>query len=67
MATGRLAEDNPQAKWQNNRRGYVSCTVTPEEWRAEYRTVEFVSRPDAPLVTATKWVARNGVPGVTRV
>jgi alkaline phosphatase D len=39
--------------------------VTPEEWRAEYRTVEFVTKPDAPIQTATKWVVRNGQPGVT--
>lgn len=63
---GRLAADNPHVKWQNNRRGYVSCVVTPDEWRAEYRTVEFVSKPDAPVVTPTKWVVKNGVPGIQR-
>jgi alkaline phosphatase D len=65
IAAGPAAADNPHLKWQNNRRGYVSCVVTPEEWRAEYRTVEFVTKPDAPIQTATKWVVRNGQPGVT--
>lgn len=63
---GRLAGDNPHVKWQNNRRGYVRCAVSPEEWRAEYRTVEYISKPDAPVMTPTKWVVRNGVPGIER-
>jgi alkaline phosphatase D len=66
MAAGRLAADNPHVKWQNGRRGYVSCVVTPTEWHAEYRTLEFVSKPDAPLMTPTKWVVRNGVAGIER-
>jgi alkaline phosphatase D len=40
---------NPQLKWQNARRGYIACTVTPDTWRAEFRVVPFVTRPDAPL------------------
>jgi alkaline phosphatase D len=64
VVSGALAADNPHIKWQNGRRGYVSCVVTPDDWRAEYRTVEFVSKPDAPAVTPTKWVVRNGVPGI---
>jgi alkaline phosphatase D len=66
LAEGPLGADNPHVKWQNSRRGYVSCTVTPEEWRSEYRTVEFVSKPDAPLATPTTWIVRNGMAGVTR-
>jgi alkaline phosphatase D len=61
---GALAADNSHIKWQNGRRGYVSCVVTPEEWRAEYRTMEFISKPDAPVVTPTKWVVQHGVPGI---
>jgi alkaline phosphatase D len=64
LAQGRLAGDNPHIKWQNGRRGYVSCVVTPDEWRADYRTVEYVSKPDAPIVTPTKWVVKNGVAGI---
>jgi alkaline phosphatase D len=64
---GPLGADNPHVKWQNSRRGYVSCTVTPDEWRAEFKTVEFVMRPDAPIQTPTKWVLRNGVAGIEKV
>jgi alkaline phosphatase D len=38
------AAENPHVKWQNNRRGYVVCEVTPDNCRAEYRTVPFVER-----------------------
>ena len=61
-----LAE-NPHLKWQNNRRGYVSCTVTPESWQAEYRTVPFVSKPGAPLETPTKWRVLHGRPGIEQL
>lgn len=66
VVEGRLEADNPHVKWQNGRRGYVSCVVTPDEWRAEYRTVEFVSKPDAPVMTPTKWVVKNGVAGIEK-
>jgi alkaline phosphatase D len=58
--------DNPQVKWQNARRGYIACTVTPEAWRAEFRAVPFVSRPDAPVETASRWRMTRGRPGVER-
>ncbi len=67
MISAALAGDNQHVRWQNGRRGYISCTVTPEEWHAEYRTLAFVSRPDAPLQTPTKWMLRNGVAGIEKV
>jgi alkaline phosphatase D len=60
-----LAE-NPHLKWNNARRGYITCAVTPETWRAEYRTVPFVSRPDAPIETASRWRLTRGRAGVER-
>lgn len=57
----------PEVKWHNNRRGYVSCQVTPTEWRADYQIVDYVSRPGAPKVTASRWRCEHGRPGVTRV
>jgi alkaline phosphatase D len=66
IAEGRLAADNPHVKWQNGRRGYVTCKVTPDTWTAEYRTVEFVTKPDAPVATPTAWHVRNGVAGIEK-
>jgi alkaline phosphatase D len=62
-----LTADNPHIKWQNSRRGYVSCTVTASEWRADYRTVAFVSEPAAPITTPASWRVRRGVAGIERV
>jgi alkaline phosphatase D len=60
-----LAE-NPHVKWQHSRRGYITCAVTPETWRAEYRTVPFVSKPDAPIQTSSRWRVTRGRAGVER-
>ena len=61
-----VAAENPHVKWQNNRRGYMVCEVTPETWRTEFRTVAFVSKPDAPVETPTRWRVTHGKPGVER-
>ena len=57
----------PEVRWHNHRRGYVSCTVTPTDWRTEYQTVDYVSRPGAPKVTASRWRCEQGRAGVTRL
>jgi alkaline phosphatase D len=64
--TDALLAENPHVKWQHARRGYISCSVTPELWRAEYRAVPFVSRPDAPIETPTRWRIVRGRAGVAR-
>jgi alkaline phosphatase D len=50
----------PSLKWANNRRGYVLCDVTAEEWRAQYRVVPFVAKPGAPVQTASAWRLAHG-------
>ena len=62
-----VAAENPHIQWQNSRRGYVSCTVTSNDWRADYRTVPFVSQPGAPLETAASWRVEHGRAGVERI
>jgi alkaline phosphatase D len=61
-----LEARRPEVRWHNHRRGYVSCTVSPKEWRADYQIVEYVSRPGAPKITASSWLCEHGRPGVTR-
>lgn len=58
---------HPSLKWANGRRGYVRCSVSATEWRADYRVVPFVSRPDAPIQTASSWRVEHGRAGVERV
>jgi alkaline phosphatase D len=51
---------NPHLKFYNNRRGYVRISVTPSRWRADYRTVPYVSKPGAPIETAASWTVEPG-------
>jgi alkaline phosphatase D len=59
----KLLSENPFVRFHNAQRGYISCTVTPQEWRSDYQVVEFVDRPGAPLVTRASFVVENGRPG----
>ena len=63
----RTRGDNPQCLWHNARRGYVMNDVGADEWKASYRIVPFVTKPDAPIQTAAQFVTRNGKPGIEKV
>ena len=67
LATAELRAENPHVKWQQNRRGYMRCTVDADAWTTEYRTVAYVSRPDAPLETPTRWRVTRGRAGIERL
>jgi alkaline phosphatase D len=54
---------NPHMRFYNSQRGYVSCRVTPQLWRSDYRIVPFVTRPDAPIETAGSFAVEAGRPG----
>jgi len=56
--------DNPHVKWQQNRRGYMRCTVEADAWTTEFRTVAYVSRPDAPIETPSRWRVTRGRSGI---
>jgi alkaline phosphatase D len=62
----RARGENPHVKWQNARRGYVRCDVSEAEWRADYRTVPFITRPGAPMETPTRWRLAHGRAGAER-
>lgn len=56
-------DENPFVKYFNNQRGYVTCTLTPNEWRSDYQVVEYVDRPGAPKSTAASFVIESGKAG----
>jgi len=60
----RIRGDNPHVKFHSNRRGYIACTVTPEEVRANFRIVERISVPDESARTAGSVVVEAGHPAV---
>jgi alkaline phosphatase D len=54
---------NPHLRFHNYRRGYVRCAVTHDAWRADFRTVPFVTTPGAPIETKASFVVEPGQPG----
>lgn len=66
-ATQTLLGESPHIRWHNRQRGYVRCNVTADGWKADYRVVPFVSRPGAPIETASQWQLTHGKPGIQKV
>lgn len=60
-------EENPHIKFINRKRGYVRNVVTHEDWRADYRTVDYVSRRGAPVSDRAAFVIQDGRPGAEPV
>ncbi|GGB28161.1 alkaline phosphatase [Sphingomonas metalli] len=58
--TDRIMAGNPFLRFENDRRGYLVCDVTPERWQTDVRTVAAVSRPDAPVATAASIAVPHG-------
>ena len=59
-----VVAENPHIKFFNGQRGYVRCTLTPEEWRADYRVLPFVKQPGAPAYTRASFAVEAGNPGL---
>ncbi|WP_078962752.1 alkaline phosphatase [Streptomyces sp. TP-A0875] len=57
-------DENPHTKYYSDRRGYVRCTVSRDTYTADYRVVDRVTRPGAPVRTDRSFVIEAGVPGV---
>lgn len=66
FVTDAALAENTHVHWQNNRRGYVVCEITPDAWRTAFRTVPFVSRPGAPVETPATWRLSRGRAGIER-
>lgn len=65
--TERTLAENPFVKFFNGQRGYVRCEVTPTQWVADYRVVDYVSRPGSPIRTRASFQVENGRPGAQRM
>lgn len=61
-----LMAENPFVKFHNAERGYISCQVTPREWRGDYKTIEYVNRPGAPLNTRASFTVESGKVGLQK-
>jgi alkaline phosphatase D len=56
------APENPHMRYSSNRRGYVRCAVDPQQFRADFRVVPYVSRRAAPIRTDASFVIESGNP-----
>ncbi|REE99814.1 alkaline phosphatase D family protein [Thermomonospora umbrina] len=65
-AYGPLWLANRHVKLYNARRGYLSCTMTPERLTSEFKTVPYVTRPGAPVNVLARFVTEAGRPGLNR-
>jgi alkaline phosphatase D len=60
----RFLDANPHLRFVNGRRGYFMLRMTPQELRADFRTVPYVDRPGAPVSTVRSFVVEAGDPGL---
>jgi alkaline phosphatase D len=58
-----MVSENECVRFANNHRGYVRFDVQPRELRADFRVVEYVSKPGAPITTRASFVVEDGHPG----
>ncbi|NOK59800.1 MAG: alkaline phosphatase [Chloroflexi bacterium AL-W] len=59
--------ENPHVKYHEWRyRGYVRCEVNQQLWRTDFRHVDSVQEPGAPVRTDASWVVEDGQPGAQR-
>jgi alkaline phosphatase D len=57
---------NAGVQFFNDQRGYVRCTITPGTWRSDFQTVDYITKPGAPVVTKGSFVVEAGQPGAKK-
>ena len=55
-----VVRENENVKYNNDRRGYTRCTVTPDRWTTEFRVVDYVTERGAPIRTDATFVVEEG-------
>ena len=59
-----LMAANPCIRFHNRERGYIRCTVTPDQWRSDYVVVEDVLQPGGKILDRASFVVEAGSPKV---
>jgi len=57
-----LLANNPHVKFFNAQRGYVANTVTPAQWRADFKVLPRVTVAGAPISIRKSYIVENGDP-----
>jgi alkaline phosphatase D len=63
----KLLSQNQCVRYHNRQRGYVSCTVTPRDWRSDYRVIDQVVKPGGEISTRASFVVEAGRPGLQTI
>jgi len=63
----RARDQSPFVRCYNSNRGYVSCTVTPEDWITKFQVTPYVDRLGSPLNTAATFRIESGRAGAERI
>ena len=63
----RILAENPQLKFINDQRGYLTCEVGRDEWRTNFMVVDRVSTPGGALSKRTTMAATRGQPALREV
>jgi len=61
-----MMSENPFVQFFNNQRGYVSCTITPENFQADYKVMDFVEKPGGSISTRASFAVENGKAGAVK-
>ena len=59
-----LQQQDPHIKFYNGQRGYMSHTVTPRRWQADYKVLDKVSIKEGTLTTRRSFVVESGRAGL---
>ncbi|MGI8439917.1 MAG: alkaline phosphatase D family protein [Thermoleophilaceae bacterium] len=57
---------NDHQRFYDTHRGYVRCTLTQSQWRADFRVIETTQSPTSPVSTVASFVVEDGEPGAKR-
>lgn len=63
----RILANNPQLKFINDQRGYLTCDVTPDEWRTNFMVMDRVSTPGGAISKRTTMAVSRGTPELRQV
>lgn len=59
-----ILSNNPQLKFVNDQRGYLTCEVSREEWRTNFMVMDRVSAPGGAVSKRATAVVPHGRPGL---
>ncbi|MFP5336292.1 MAG: alkaline phosphatase D family protein [Actinomycetes bacterium] len=63
-ATDVQLAENPHIRFANSQRGYVLARFEPEQLRADFKVLDYVTDPGSPVSTRASFVVEAGRPGL---